>query len=103
MNPKDLILYILKNTRQKKILLEMYTGEISFTELKEKSNIDNNTTLSRDLDFLDSNGLIVNIFERKEDNYYSHYQLNHYGRRIAEIVKELDEIAEKRADEAILA
>ncbi len=103
MKPKELILSILENERRKNLLFKMFNREASFTELKKKAEIENNTTLSRDLDFFDSNGMIVNIFGRTEDGHYSFYRLNHYGRRITEIVKELDSLAEEKADKAIPA
>lgn len=83
--------------------MALYDNKVSFTELREKSEIESNTTLSRDLDFLDSNGLIVNVFERGEDGHYSYYELNPYGRRIAEIVREMETMVEEKANRAIPA
>lgn len=96
MNPKDLILHLFKNERKRKVLIELHEGRKSFTELKEEAEIDNNTTLSRDLAFLDSAGLVVKVFERTGTRYYSHYELNLYGRKIAEIVIELERVVNER-------
>jgi DNA-binding HxlR family transcriptional regulator len=89
MEPKEVILRLLDNKELCGILMELYEGRKSFSDLKEEAEIKNNTTLTRHLDFLDRAGMIVNIFERSEDGSYSHYELNSYGKRVAEIVIEI--------------
>jgi DNA-binding HxlR family transcriptional regulator len=103
MEAKDLIIQLLENERRRGILLELYSGRKSFTELKEEADIGNNTTLSRDLEYLDRAGLIVNIFERTKSGAYSHYELNSYGRRIAEIVIEIEKDVNEKLDDLVVA
>jgi DNA-binding HxlR family transcriptional regulator len=101
VEPKEVILHLLENNTHRSVLTELYNDKLSFTELKRKSGIDNNTTLSRILDFFDSVGLIVNIFERTKEGSYSHYELSSYGRRIAQIVLELEKEVDKKVGEII--
>ena len=89
IDPKEAILRILENARLRRVLLELYEGKKSFSKLKEEAEIGSNTTLSRDLEFLDRCGMIVNIFERTNNKSYSHYELNSYGKRVYEIVRDL--------------
>jgi DNA-binding HxlR family transcriptional regulator len=103
MKPKQVIMHLFENERQRRILVELYQGRASFSQLKKKAKVENNTTLSRDLTFLDGAGLIVNIFERTDERSYSHYELNEYGKRIAQIVIELEREVNKKAEEVVHA
>jgi DNA-binding HxlR family transcriptional regulator len=103
MDVKEVILHLLENERQRKILIELYEGRLSFTKLKEVIDIKSNTTLARDLEFFNSVGLTVNVFERTEEGSYSHYELNHLGKRIAQIIIELEQEVDKKVKEIIPA
>ena len=99
MSVKEVILYLLENERKRSILTKLYENNLSFSKLKKASGIKSNTTLSRDLDFFESVGLIVNVFERTEEGSYSHYELNHFGKRIAQIIMELEEVVDDKIKE----
>jgi DNA-binding HxlR family transcriptional regulator len=103
VEPKEIILHLLENSIHRNVLAKLYSGKLSFTELKRESDIDNNTTLTRILGFFDSVGLIVNIFERTKEGSYSHYELSSYGRRIAQIVLELEEEVDRKVGDIIPA
>jgi DNA-binding HxlR family transcriptional regulator len=101
VNIKEIILELLENERQRKILYELYEneGSVSFKQLKETCKIKSSTTLVRELKFFDSIGVTVNIFERTKEGSYSHYELTHFGKRIAQIIMELEEIVEEKIKE----
>ena len=103
MDIKQIILHLLENERQRKILTGLYEEKSSFTELKKKSDIRSNTTLVRDLAFFDSVGLTVNVFERTKEGSYSHYELSHFGKRVAQIIIELEQEVDKKIREIIPA
>ncbi|MFW9973693.1 MAG: winged helix-turn-helix transcriptional regulator [Candidatus Thorarchaeota archaeon] len=92
---KEVILHLLENKRQRGILMDLYKDKIPFSKLKKKSNI-SSTTLARDLKFFDSIGLIVNVFERTNEGSYSYYELNHFGKRVAQIIIELEHEVDER-------
>jgi len=98
---REVILQLLENKRRKEVLTKLSEGKIPFTQLKKKTNIKSNTTLSRDLEYLNSVGLIVNVFERTEEGSYSYYELNHFGRRVAQIVTEIEQEVDKKISEVI--
>nr|KXH72693.1 MAG: hypothetical protein AM325_01295 [Candidatus Thorarchaeota archaeon SMTZ1-45] len=96
---KEVILHLLENKRQRKILMDLYENRIPFNKLKKKSNIKSSTTLVRDLKFFDTIGLLVNVFERTEEGSYSYYELNHFGKRVAQIIIELEQEVDKKIRE----
>ena len=96
-------MHLFENERRRRILVELFQGRASFSQLKKKAEVENNTTLSRDLAFLDSAGLVVNIFERTDERSYSYYELNEYGKRIAQIVIELEGEVDKKSQELVHA
>ena len=100
---REVILQLLDNKRQREVLAKLNEGKIPFTKLKRNAGIKNNTTLSRDLEYFDSVGLIVNVFERTEEGSYSYYELNHYGRRVAQIVTEIEQEVDRRVGKIIPA
>lgn len=103
MNSKEIILHLFENKRHRKLLLELFNKKLSFTELKRRGDIHSSTTLTRALDYFDSVGLVINIFERTKEKSYSYYELSHYGRRIAQIVEDLENEIDSKIDEIIPA
>lgn len=59
--------------------------------------------MNQTFDSFDEAGMIVNVFGRTEDGSYSHYEFNSYGKKIAQIVIELEEEVEDKIDTIIEA
>ncbi|RDE17608.1 MAG: hypothetical protein C4K49_02095 [Candidatus Thorarchaeota archaeon] len=103
MDARDVILHLFENERLRRVLIQLYEGKKSFTALRGEARVGSNATLSRDLEFLDSAGLIVNIFQRTDEGSYSYYELNSYGKRVAQIVLELERTLDKKLGETLVA
>jgi DNA-binding HxlR family transcriptional regulator len=96
MKTQDMIRNLLKDKKYRGILIGLYHGGRSFTQMKESLDMANNATLARKLDYLDSAGLLVRVLERNGTKHYSHYELNSYGKRIAEIVLRIENMLDQQ-------
>jgi hypothetical protein len=81
LSPKDVILFIMDDKKLRNTLIEIYRGRECFND--EYLMIS-----ERNFDFFDSAGMVV----QKYEGAIFHYELNDYGKKIAEIVLDLESL-----------
>jgi hypothetical protein len=86
MEPKEIILHLLENDSECRMLLNLYHGRVSFIQNGKSDNLGFRSKLPSELKFLDSAGLIMNILERTDDGYQLSYRISSFGKRVAEFM-----------------